>query len=152
MMLTNPTIHATRAMLVWAIRAAALVLVSLGLFLIAARLMYGFFGVGDLPSAWKAWQGVGEDHGFFRGVPMTLIGVALAVLSKRLARWIITPPDSGCPRCAYPSTTDRPDTCTECGYQPPSQPPNQSPSSPEPAGRPTTPASAPQSPTPAATP
>ncbi|GEM_PF-1243389 len=145
-MLENRTIHAARALLVWGIRAGALVLIALGLFLIGARLMYGVLGVGDLPSAWNAWQGIGEDHGFFRGVPMTLVGVTLALLSKRLARWVIVAPESGCPRCAYPTApdpaaTDRPDHCSECGYQPPT-----------PTTPPVSPASPPPSPTPGATP
>ena len=50
-----------------------------------------------------------------RALPLALVAGALALLSKRVVRFIARPPEPACPRCEHaiaPTTT----TCAECGY------------------------------------
>lgn len=103
---------AVRGVVLWAIRAISAFLMVYGAFLVLAR---GIFG---LLHGWRqmtAYMGVGQDHGLVRGIPMILAGVAIALLSKKIARWIVAVPESGCVRCAYPGL-GQPGICPECGY------------------------------------
>jgi len=116
MTLETRTIHASRALLTWLIRATAVAMIAVGLYWIGARLVFALLGNGDLISAFKVWSGVGSEHGIFRGLPLTLIGAVLATASRRIARWVITVPESGCPSCAYARPSDAAGPCPECAY------------------------------------
>lgn len=105
---------AVRAVVLWAIRAISAFLMVYGAFLVLARVTHGII----LGGGWiqmTAYMGVGQDHGMVRGIPMVLAGVAIALLSKKIARWIVAVPESGCVRCAYPGL-GQPGICPECGY------------------------------------
>ena len=107
-------VHTVRATLAGILRFVALGLIGYGSFLILARLSHALVGNGNVSSAVNVWQGIGENHGVFRSLPMLLIGGTLALMAERLARWTIRPPEVGCPRCGYeadPGST----VCQECG-------------------------------------
>ncbi len=108
-------IHEIRAVSLWGVRLLAAGLIVYGCYLVSARLLFGLIGNGDLTFAFRVWNGIGSDHGVYRGVPMIGVGVFLAVTGPRLVRWIITCPESGCPRCGYPGTGK----CPECGLDGP---------------------------------
>jgi len=118
-------IQVVRTVLLWLIRMVAVILILYGGYLIFARLFYAFFigdGITAGPGAivatgiqgLKANIGIGSDHGLVRGVPMLIIGIVLAFLSRRLARWVVAMPELGCPRCGY-AGSGRPGKCPECG-------------------------------------
>ncbi len=103
-----------RAIALWTVRAVAVVLVCYGVYLILARLVFAFV-VSPNPgfSNVQMWMGTAEDHGWVRGWPMVGVGLTLALLSRRLTRWMIGVPDSGCPCCGYSDRAPR--VCSECG-------------------------------------
>jgi len=107
-------VHQIRATLVGLFRLFAVGLIAFGSFLILARLAFGLIGNGNLTSVFRVWQGIGEGHGIYRGIPMILIGFVFAVKSRSLAHWIIRPPESGCTNCGYPVPEDT-KACPECG-------------------------------------
>lgn len=121
--MTSNTVHAARAVTLWSLRAVALWLIAWGLFQIGTRLNFAITAtVGqpgfDFLDAARAYTGIGEAHGWFRGLPTLALGIALAFCSARLAVWIIRPPQTGCVSCGHPlAVTDEGSraTCTECG-------------------------------------
>lgn len=113
-MIAPDRVHGIRAVLLGLLRLLAAGLVGYGLYLIGARLAFGLIGNGDLVSAFQLWQGIGTDHGVFRGVPMLVIGVALGLVAKRLVVWIVRPAETGCPRCGY-AVEATVSICPECG-------------------------------------
>jgi len=120
--LTPDTTRAARTVTLWALRLVGLWLITWGLFQIGTRLTFGIsgsiFNNGSLRDAARTWTGIGETHGLFRGLPTLLLGIALALASKHLARWIIRPPSHTCLRCDHPlSEGDHPvpTRCPECG-------------------------------------
>lgn len=121
-MLTNRTIGQVRGVVLWVIRGVGVCLLGYGVFLVGSRLMFGVVGPGDVVSAWRVWDGIGAEHGVYRGVPMLAIGLALALASRPLARWIVCVPDAGCPGCGYAGGSVPGAPCPECGRaDPPGQ-------------------------------
>ncbi|RMH30875.1 MAG: hypothetical protein D6692_00995 [Planctomycetota bacterium] len=114
-MLTNRTIGQVRGVALWVIRSAGVCLLGYGVFLVGSRLMFGVVGPGDVVSAWRVWDGIGAEHGVYRGGPMMAIGLALALASRPLARWIVCVPDAGCPGCGYAGGSVPGTPCPECG-------------------------------------
>ncbi len=103
-----------RARVLWTIRGLAAMLVIAGLYLIVNRIAFGFF-VRPVQIAWTHYQGVGEGHLFSHGIAMLAIGAALAMSSRRLARWVAVMPEHGCPACGYTGEHDDAGRCPECG-------------------------------------
>ena len=111
--LTPARIQAARAATIWVIRALSLAMITWAVIAIGARLAWGTLAGSNLRQAWLVYTGIGEHHGIFLGVPTLAVGIALALLSNRLAVWIIRAPAPGCPRCGYADPDA--DTCPECG-------------------------------------
>lgn len=118
MNVTPHQINSLRAVTTWGLRLLALMLLVTGAYLMLKRLVFGI-GVWDFNSALQAWMGIGEDHSFYRGIAMMLVGGAVGAMSRRLAAWVVAMPPAGCPQCGYgvapPSGSDPPDRCPECG-------------------------------------
>ena len=109
-------VHRARARTLMVLRAIAVVLIGTGLVMVFNRLLFGLWGTGNIAQGWSNWMGIGEWHGIFLGVPLTGLGVALALLSGWLSRWIVRAPGMGCGRCGY-ETLDEDGRCSECGYR-----------------------------------
>lgn len=112
---SHRSIHAWRALATWLMRAPAVALVTIGTYLALKKVLFGV-GTGHLEMIHSVWEDVGEQHSLYRGVSMVAVGLVLGALAPRLARWIVTLPPSGCPRCGYAATDDQP--CPECGLAP----------------------------------
>ncbi|RNC80666.1 MAG: hypothetical protein ED559_02345 [Phycisphaera sp.] len=110
----SQNVLATRAVTLWVLRAVSIFLMVYGVFLVLARITHGLIQRDGWVSM-TAYMGVGSDHGIVRGFPMALAGVVLALLSRKLSRWIVAVPESGCVRCSYPRL-GKPGICPECGY------------------------------------
>lgn len=108
-------IHDARAVALWAVRSAGAFLIGWGVFMVSARALYALLGTGRFSSAWTVWEGIGQTHGVFRGLPLIAIGLALVLFGRALVRWVVAAPERGCPGCGYES---RPGVCPECGYRP----------------------------------
>ncbi len=104
-----------RAVVLASIRLIALAMVTIGLVIAANRLLYGLLGASQLSAAWTVFSRMGETHGVYLGLPLMGVGIAMAILSRRIARWVARPPSRGCPRCGY-ETLDESGRCSECGY------------------------------------
>jgi hypothetical protein len=62
-------------------------------------------------------MGVGEAHMLAAGTAATLIGAALVLLARPLARLCIPMPDPGCPACGHTGEVDAQGKCVECGWE-----------------------------------
>lgn len=108
----HPTMTA-RARMLAGLRIAAVVLVTVGAVLTAARLVMAI-SLQDLYTFGGFYEGIGALHPMYNGVAMIIVGVPLGLLSRPLARWAIRPPDAGCPGCGY-ATSPGMARCPECG-------------------------------------
>ncbi|MFG0304826.1 MAG: hypothetical protein ACF8Q5_01290 [Phycisphaerales bacterium JB040] len=121
--LTPDTTRAARTVTLWSLRLIGVWLISWGLFQIVSRLInaLSFMLTGSTGSLLQNLSVIHDsagEHGFFRGTSALLIGIALALASRHLARWIIRPPSHGCLRCDHPlaeSDHPVPARCPECG-------------------------------------
>ncbi|MBX3357904.1 MAG: hypothetical protein KF745_05705 [Phycisphaeraceae bacterium] len=109
-----PQITSARALTTWLIRAAALALVSAGSYLVLKKALFAV-GTGVVPIFMSVYEGVGEEHSTYRGAAMLVVGIALALLSRRLAHWVVAMPPNGCPRCGYEGLDGTMNRCPECG-------------------------------------
>ncbi|MCL4741060.1 MAG: hypothetical protein KJZ54_02550 [Phycisphaerales bacterium] len=106
-------INAMRALCTLAARAAAVWCVAFGAYLFLKKILFAV-GVGDPSHAFRVFMEDGDMQSTYRGLAMIAVGVALAVLSRRIALWVVPVPATGCPRCGYP-TPDAEGRCPECG-------------------------------------
>ncbi len=106
---------AVRVRVLWATRVIALVLGSVGAYLALKRLLFAAFsGMGT--EMFTTWDGIGEEHSFYRGLAMMLVAGVLAACSTILARWAVPAIAYLCPGCGYePPRTADPHRCPECG-------------------------------------
>lgn len=109
-------VHTVRAVVLAALRLIALTLTIVGVVMVANRLLFGQLSNGDLSAAWRVFWRAGQTHGIYLGLPLAVAGVALAMLSRRLAHWIVQAPAMGCANCGY-ETLDEDGRCAECGYR-----------------------------------
>ena len=63
---------------------------------------------------YRVWAQLGYDEVISWSIGQILAGLTLAFCSQAALRWIIRPPEMGCPRCGY-AVGDGTDTCPECG-------------------------------------
>ena len=117
-------VAAVRGVLVWALRLAAVALIAFGVYLISARVVFSaVLNAGGFMGGIRTWGGdigaVASGHGWVRGWPMLAIGVAFALASRPIARWIVRVPDTTCPGCGYDGeiTNQSTDRCPECGLK-----------------------------------
>jgi len=126
-------INLIRALVLWVIRAMALMMVVYGLTMCLNRVLFGLLaGQSFYESTFQVWMEIGETHPMYRGLPLIILGVVLGILSKRLSSWIITVPNDCCPRCGYlrpmgdppsgegisaSSPSRRSTRCPECGLE-----------------------------------
>jgi hypothetical protein len=112
--LTPARVNASRTILVWILRATAVVLLAAGGYLFLKKVLFGLgSGVDFIEMTFQVWEDVGEQHSTYRGLAMIAVGAALAFGARRIARWVVCVPEAGCPRCGYSGTVT--DTCPECG-------------------------------------
>jgi len=93
------------------IRSVAVILLLMGL--------YGFVHAGLQWLTYKTLQ-IEYDFGFTwlgYGVSYALIGLALAIGSNRLTRWLVPVQKRECPQCGYALKSLKSDSCPECGYR-----------------------------------
>ena len=109
-------IHTVRAVVLAVLRLIALALTIIGVVMVANRLLFGQLSNGDISAAWRVFLRAGQTHGIYLGLPLAVAGVALALLSRRLAHWIVQAPAMGCANCGY-ETLDEDGRCAECGYR-----------------------------------
>ncbi|MCC6660181.1 MAG: hypothetical protein IT437_04775 [Phycisphaerales bacterium] len=107
------TIHAARAVATWGVRAPSAAAVALGAYLLLKKVAFGI-GTGQVRVIYDIYEGVGEGHDTYKGLALVVVGVACGLLSRRMARWIVTVPETGCPACGYAVQGSGP--CPECGY------------------------------------
>ncbi len=108
------SVHGIRAGLLAVIRVVAVVLLAWGGFRVVSRVLFAVLGNGDIRTAWTVWTGAGESQGVFQGVPMVMVGIALAVLGRRIVVWVVRPPEWGCASCGY-AVAANDVVCPECG-------------------------------------
>lgn len=108
------TVHAWRAAVTWGVRAPSALAVAVGAYLLIKKVAFGM-GTGDLATIYNIFEGVGEGHDTYKGLALVVVGVTCGLLSRRIARWIVTVPDAGCPGCGYARLVG--DACPECGYR-----------------------------------
>lgn len=113
---TPGTVTAARSIVAWAIRAAAVVLLAVGGYLFLKKLLFALGnGPGGVEAMFRVFEDIGEGQSTYRGVAMLLVGTALAVFARKIARWVVSMPDPGCPQCGYAGAGT--DTCPECGLR-----------------------------------
>lgn len=112
---TPAEINMLRGVVVWVLRALATVLLAIGLYLVLKRVLFGL-ATGQLELIYNVWEGIGEGNSFYRGLAALMVGLAIAIGSERVSKWIIAVPPESCPRCGYeqprPAGTA---VCPECG-------------------------------------
>lgn len=117
--LTDP--QTLRMLVLGALRLASIGLLAWGAIQLGTRLTFGLLTPGPFSDAWESWRDIGETHGVFRGIPILLVGAALAGASRPLTHWVIRAPAQGCPRCGHDTSSPARDSasprCTECGYR-----------------------------------
>jgi len=106
-------INALRALCTLAMRAAAVWCLGFGAYLFLKKVLFAL-GVGDPSHAFRVYTEDGDMQSTYRGLALIVVGVALALLSRRIAGWVVPVPATGCPRCGYP-TPDAEGRCPECG-------------------------------------
>lgn len=105
-------VHAARAIALWSLRLLATLLTLYGTFRLLQRITFALI-ISDPNPAFRTWMGVGENHGASIGTAAIITGLALAAASRKLTRWAMPAPTTGCPNCAYETNAD---TCQECGH------------------------------------
>ncbi len=117
--LTPTHINTTRTLVVWCIRSVAVVLLVVGGYLFLKKF---FFAIGLSTSGnpsyaffhmFRVYNEIGEGQSTYRGLAMLVVGLVLARGAKRIARWMIAMPATGCPRCGYDGAVNT--ICPECG-------------------------------------
>lgn len=108
------TVNAARAIMTWALRAIALALVALGLYLVLKKVGFGI-GTSQPRMIYDVFTDTGEGHALYRGIAMILVGVPIGLLSRRLAAWMIVVPSNACPACGHDTERTDDGRCTECG-------------------------------------
>jgi ribosomal protein S27AE len=111
------SVNAWRAGVAWCLRGAGVVCVGAGAYLVLKKLLFAV-GTFQFLDALEIYEGIGEEHSFYRGAALVIVGAVLAGYSRRLARFVITLPETGCPRCGYAvglAEGDRATRCPECG-------------------------------------
>mgnify|MGYP005842603273 CR=1 FL=1 len=111
--ITPERINAVRALCTLVVRAAAAWCLAFGAYLFLKKILLAL-GIGDLSHAFRVYTDDGDMNSAYRGIALMIVGVALAVLSRRIGGWIVPVPATGCPRCGYP-TPDAEGRCPECG-------------------------------------
>jgi len=116
MQLPPERINQIRGIATWTIRAAAMILVSTGIYLVLKRLMLGA-AIGDFAFPFTIYTDVGEASSMHRGLAMLIIGALLGILSGPISAWVVAMPPEACPRCGHPQPPGGTARCTECGLQ-----------------------------------
>ena len=117
--LTPTHINTARTLVVWCIRSVAVVLLVVGgylflkKFFFAIGLSYGRDPTYGFVRMFQHYSADGDGQSTYRGLAMLAVGLVLVFGTKRIARWIIAMPATGCPRCGYGGAVN--DTCPECG-------------------------------------
>jgi hypothetical protein len=112
--LTPTQVNTTRTLTVWITRSVATVLLATGSYLFLKKLLFAIgSGPGGFNNMFRVHMEIGEAQSTYRGLGMLVVGTALAVGARRVARWIVAMPESGCPRCLYAGAVTS--TCPECG-------------------------------------
>ena len=105
MKLAPEDINACRALVQWILRGAAALFLAAGSFFCLRHVLYSL-QTGDF------LRGIDLRN----GLAMLFMGAALALGARRLSRWIVVLPSSGCPRCGHLRPPGGQDTrCPECG-------------------------------------
>lgn len=112
MKLSTESVHSARALATWIVRAVAVALVVYGAVLALRRLIFGAIQ-RDLELTFNVWEDIGRNDQISGGAALIVVGVALALLSRRIVRWAIVPAQSGCAACGYPEVKGG--VCPECG-------------------------------------
>jgi hypothetical protein len=107
-------VNAARAVVIWALRAVGLALLVVGAYLMIKKVGFGI-GTGQIEQAYAVWHDTGEGHSLYRGIGMVIVGVPLALLSRRIANWMVVVPSLDCPACGYHARRSTNGRCPECG-------------------------------------
>jgi len=125
-------LNLVRAFVTWILRAVALLMIVIGSALCINRILFGILAGGSFfQSTFQLRMEIGVTHPIYRGLPLVILGTALAVFSRKLSRWIISVPEDVCPRCGYSrpitdppaqpdsstSSSRRSTRCPECGLE-----------------------------------
>lgn len=114
--LTPTTVNAARAVTAWMLRGSGVALLAVGGYLFLKRLLFAIgMGPGGLDHIFRVYMEVGEGMSTYRGLAMLTVGAVLAVFARRIARWVVSVPDRGCPACGYAGAVG--DKCPECGLR-----------------------------------
>jgi len=106
------TVRRTRFFVLAALRTTAVVMILIGLYGVTQIIMQviSFGGLNALTAFYgEGFSWTGYSAGFL--VP----GIALALLSGRLSRWITPLPRRACLHCSYELRNLQADSCPECG-------------------------------------
>jgi hypothetical protein len=110
-------INACRALVQWIVRGIAVLCVAAGILLLLKRLLI-VASTGWFDLAFRPWDSEGESNSLYMGLALVVVGAALAISARRLSKWIVVLPSSGCPRCGHARPPGGQDTrCPECGQE-----------------------------------
>ena len=97
---------------------ATAVLRGIGLALLVTGLVLSCYGLGRA----VIWSGIGNLLGDYsnanllaQGATLTVFGLALGLVSRRAARWLVPMPRHECPECGYRLQKLAQPRCPECG-------------------------------------
>ena len=107
--LDNDSVLAARAIVLWITRAAGFVLVTTGFVGVTHRVIYGITFAGDLTAAWNVLDPTtGMAGALYTGIPLMISGSVFLVFGRLIARFVVTPPETGCARCGYETAPPMP--------------------------------------------
>ncbi|GIK19337.1 MAG: hypothetical protein DYG93_05595 [Leptolyngbya sp. PLA2] len=106
-------INALRAIATLVVRGVAVWCLGFGAYLFLKKALLAV-SIGDLTHMFRVYMDDGDMHSTSRGLALMVVGSVLALLSRRVAGWVVPVPATGCPRCGYP-TPDSEGRCPECG-------------------------------------
>jgi hypothetical protein len=103
-------INAWRTVVQWILRGIAVPCLAAGAYCLLKCVLFAA-GIGRFNLAL-------QSHSLYVGLALLAVGATLGFPARRISKWIITLPSTGCPRCGHARAPGAQDTrCSECGLE-----------------------------------